>query len=157
MDKKTLIKLARRELELRIASMKFHIQQEMEAYKQAPDARQTWSDTSRTQIGDIIGALQKQLVNEQKSLELFRVINEELSESLKLGSLARVDDQTEECFFLLVPRGGGKIEITELQTTIYFVSLDSPIGQALFGHIAGEVIEVKTPGGIRRLTVKEIN
>ncbi len=156
MDKKTLIELAKKELEKRINSIKDSLQKEMEAYQDSPDARQTWSDTSRSRIESIMNALQRQLIEEQKNLELFNLIDEKPTESLEMGSLAKVNNQEEECLYLLVPRGGEKIEITKPKINVYLVSTDSPIGQALSGHKAGEMVEVKTPGGIKKLEIKEI-
>lgn len=155
LDKKTLIELARKEQEVRIASLGSSIQKEMEAYKQTPDARDSWSDTSRSRIGGVIHGLQGQLSKEQKSLELFDTLDMEPTESVKTGSLVRVSEEEEEFFFLLVPRGGEKIEITEPKITVYPISATSPIGQALSGHRIGEMVEVKTPDGIRKLEIKE--
>ncbi len=33
------------------------------------------------------------------------------------------------------------------------ISIESPVGRALIGHGRGDVVEVRTPGGIRRLTI----
>jgi transcription elongation GreA/GreB family factor len=48
------------------------------------------------------------------------------------------------------------MEITALKINVYFVSVNSPIGQALSGHSVGDMVETKTPGGIRKLMIKEI-
>lgn len=156
MDKKTLIDLAKKELEKRINSIKDSLQKEMEVYQDSPDARQTWSDTSRSRIESVMNALQRQLIEEQKNLELFNLVNENPTESFEMGSLAKVNSQGEECFYLLVPRGGEKIEITKPKINVYLVSADSPIGQALSGHKAGEIVGVKIPDGIKKLEIKEV-
>lgn len=36
------------------------------------------------------------------------------------------------------------------------ISISSPVGQALVGHEKGEVVEVQTPGGVRRLEIVAI-
>ncbi len=156
MDKKTLIGLAKRELEKRIDSIKDSLQKEMEAYKESPDARQTWSDTSRSRIESVMNALQKQLIEEQKNLELFNLIDEKPTESIGMGSLAKVSSKEEKCFYLFAPRGGGKIEITKPKINVFLVSINSPIGQALSGHKARETVEVKTPGSIRKFEIEKI-
>lgn len=156
MDKKTLIELAKRELEKRINSIKDSLQKEMEAYKESPDARQTWSDTSRSRIESVMNALQRQLIEEQKNLELFNLIDEKPTEAIGMGSLAKVISQEEEYFYLFAPRGGEKIEIAKPKINVLLVSIDSPIGQALSGHKAGEIIGVKIPDGIKKLEIKEV-
>jgi len=156
MDKKTLINLAKKELGKRINSIKDSLQKEMEAYRESPDARQTWSDTSRSRIESIMNALQRQLIEEQKNLDLFNLVNEKTTETFEMGSLAKVNNQGDKCFYLLAPRGGEKIEIKEQKIDVYLISVDSPIGQALSGHKAGEMVEVKTPRGVKRFEIEEI-
>jgi len=37
------------------------------------------------------------------------------------------------------------------------ISISSPVGKALVGHAMGDVVEVQTPGGVRRLEITEID
>ena len=55
-----------------------------------------------------------------------------------------------------MPAGGEKIEITKPKINVHLISADSPIGQALSNHKVGDVVEAKTPGGIRKLEIEEI-
>jgi transcription elongation factor GreA len=36
------------------------------------------------------------------------------------------------------------------------ISANSPIGQAVLGHHLGDKIEVRTPGGLRRITIAAV-
>jgi len=156
LDRKTLIELAKRELEARIVSLRSSIQSEIENYKRAPDARESWSDTTRSRVEDITSELQRQLSEQQKKLELFRTLGEGLTESIGEGSLAKVDEEGQETFFLLLPAGGARIEISEPKLVVYSVSTASPVGRALSGHREGEIVEVKAPDGVRRLKIEEV-
>ena len=59
-----------------------------------------------------------------------------------------VDTGQEQTYHLVGP------EETDLKTAR--ISVLSPVGQALVGNTAGAVVEVKTPGGVRRLEIVEI-
>jgi transcription elongation GreA/GreB family factor len=37
------------------------------------------------------------------------------------------------------------------------ISIDSPVGRALLGHRRGDALDVRTPGGIRRLTIVDVS
>jgi len=155
-NKKALIIVAKREMEEKIASLKSQIRRRMGDFRNAPDARQTWSDTSRSQIERLISALSRQLSEDQETLRIFETLKERSTPVVEPGSLVRVTENEEEFFFLLVPRGGSKIELAEPRITIELVSIDSPIGQGLSGHEAGNVVEVKVPAGIYKFNIKEV-
>jgi len=60
--------------------------------------------------------------------------------------LIRLDDSSEPTEFDLV----GAVECDPGNDRI---SIDSPIGRAVVGHRAGDVVDVKTPGGIRTVEI----
>jgi Transcription elongation factor, GreA/GreB, C-term len=37
------------------------------------------------------------------------------------------------------------------------ISIESPVGRALLGHRRGDALDVRTPGGIRRLTIMDVS
>lgn len=37
------------------------------------------------------------------------------------------------------------------------ISFESPVGRALLGHRRGDALDVRTPGGIRRLTIVDVS
>ena len=37
-----------------------------------------------------------------------------------------------------------------------FISFSSPVGSALIGHVEGDVVEIKTPGGVRECEILEV-
>jgi transcription elongation GreA/GreB family factor len=67
-----------------------------------------------------------------------------------LGSSVRVRDTCGDEEYTIVPRGEADI----LRGTI---SVASPVGRALLGRRQGEEVVVRTPGGIRRLTILGID
>ena len=67
-------------------------------------------------------------------------------------TVVKVYDRTfdEEIVFSIVP----SLEVDVFNNTI---SITSPIGKALHGHKAGEVVKAKTPGGEVVLEIREIS
>lgn len=45
------------------------------------------------------------------------------------------------------------VESAEADATHGLISVESPVGRALLGRRRGDAVEVRTPGGVRRLTV----
>ena len=66
--------------------------------------------------------------------------------TVQLGSCVRVKDPEGEEEYTIV----GDEDADALSNLI---SMDSPLGMALLGHAQGEHIKVRTPGGLRRVTI----
>jgi len=74
------------------------------------------------------------------------------TEQAGLGTAVRVLDMEfdeEDTYTIVGP--------TEVDPNKLFVTLDSPIGAALNGATAGEIVEAKTPGGVIKLKVLSID
>ena len=109
----------------------------------------------RSQIEGLITSLRQQLNKEKETLgALSNFQKVPTKDIVGLWSFVRVVETEEEMWFLITTNGGKEIQING--HAIYLLSPISPIGRALINHRAGEIIEVKTPGGIRKLKIKEV-
>ena len=63
-----------------------------------------------------------------------------------IGSSVHVSDHEGEERYTIV--GSEDSDVTAGR-----ISADSPLGRALLGHGAGDEVPVRTPGGLRRITV----
>ena len=93
----------------------------------------------------------QQLENELKNA---KVIDENAVDMTTVGvggtlKLADMNDKTKKYTFQIV----GSAEADPVNGRI---SNESPIGKAVLGHKAGDVVEVTTPGGILKLKVTSI-
>jgi len=93
----------------------------------------------------------QQLENELKNA---KVIDESAVDLTTVGvggtvKLADVNDKTKKYVFQIV----GSAEADPVNGRI---SNESPIGKAVLGHKAGDVVEVTTPGGMLKLKVTSI-
>ena len=93
----------------------------------------------------------QQLENELKNA---KVIDESAVDLTTVGvggtvKLADVNDKTKKYVFQIV----GSAEADPVNGRI---SNESPIGKAVLGHKAGDVVEVTTPGGMLKLKVASI-
>jgi transcription elongation factor GreA len=66
------------------------------------------------------------------------------------GSSVNVKDQTNRRQRYEIV---GSAEVASLESTI---SIESPVGKTLVGHKVGDVVEVKTPSGVNKLTITRI-
>ena len=70
---------------------------------------------------------------------------------ISLGSKVEfVDDETGECFTYEI------VGTTEADVELGRISNESPIGNALLGHKAGDTVNVVVPAGITTITVKKV-
>lgn len=69
---------------------------------------------------------------------------------IRLGSKVVVDFGGDEETYTVV----GAIEA---KPTMGLISTESPIGKALIGKRAGDTAQVETPGGITRVTIKDVS
>jgi transcription elongation factor GreA len=71
--------------------------------------------------------------------------------TIRVGRRVRIhsDDDGEEELSIVPP--------DDADATMGHVSLDSPVGGALIGRAVGESVEVRTPGGVRVVTVVAVS
>lgn len=72
------------------------------------------------------------------------------STEVRLGCRVRVRDAWGDEEYTIVPRGEADIKSGT-------ISVASPVGRALVGRQQGEEVAVRTPGGIRTLTILGID
>ena len=66
--------------------------------------------------------------------------------TVKIGSLVRVQDCDGEEEFTIAGR-------EEADAMLMRISMESPLGIALLGRTAGEQVKVRTPDGLRAVTI----
>ncbi len=100
---------------------------------------------AKEQQGFVEGRIQelKDIISESK------VVAKGTGDSVQVGSCVCLEsDQGEETFEIVDPE-----EADILQNKISF---KSPLGQAIFGRKAGDVVEMDAPGGKRKYEIVEI-
>jgi transcription elongation factor GreA len=66
-----------------------------------------------------------------------------------IGSRVRLGDADGVEEYVIAPEREG-------DPTAGRISADSPLGRAVLGHQAGERLQVRTPGGVRKVQVLEV-
>jgi len=153
--KADLIRSVIQQLELEVASFQKTINQEKKAIQEAPTARESWSDTTRSQKGSLVEELQGQYNQSHKALSSLKQLNIESRDTIELGALVEIEEGTARLLYLIVPGGGMKVRFGD--KVIQLVSIVSPIGRALYRHKAGDIVEAIVPAGIRKLKVLNIS
>ena len=97
--------------------------------------------------------VESRIVEIEKMLQNAKVLDEdELStDKVSVGSIVSVEylDEGETEEYSIVSSG-------ESDAVNNKISDESPVGNALIGHRAGETVEALTPGGLTRLKIKKI-
>ncbi|MBK9033856.1 MAG: GreA/GreB family elongation factor [Myxococcales bacterium] len=70
-----------------------------------------------------------------------------------LGAIVTVDDDGATVRYYLAPWGGG----VTVGGDVAVVTPQSPIGRALLGRAAGDLVEIRRPGGVREVEVTRID
>lgn len=93
------------------------------------------------------------IVQLENELRNAKVIDENAIDTSVVGvgavvSLKNADNQTKFTFHI--------VGSAETDPAAGKISNESPVGRALLGHHVGDTVEVRTPGGVMRLTVLSI-
>ena len=93
------------------------------------------------------------IVQLENELRNAKVIDENALDTSVVGvgavvSLENADNQTKFTFHI--------VGSAETDPAAGKISNESPVGRALLGHHVGDTVEVRTPGGVMRLTVLSI-
>lgn len=150
-EKVVLIRLAVQQLESEVASFHEGIEQEKKAMQEAPSARDSHSDTTRSQKESLVGALQKQYNETHKALVALKQIGSKTSEKIGISALVEIEEDKKQVFYLIVPGASMKLKLDD--KIIQLISAASPVALSLSGHRAGDSIEVKVPAGTRTLKI----
>ena len=100
------------------------------------------------------GKLEAQITELEYTLQHVKIIDESVlsSDTVHIGSFVTVYDHEydEEVKYQIVA-------FTQADPISNKISDESPIGKALLGHKAGDVVDVETPGGMIKLEIKDIS
>lgn len=69
--------------------------------------------------------------------------------TVKVGSLVRVLDREGEEEYTIV--GGEEADAISRR-----ISMESPLAMALLGHVVGEQVKVRAPGGLRAVKILDV-
>ncbi len=101
--------------------------------------------TQHTQLEERISALERMLA--QAKL----IDDEKCADCVEFGSLVHLKtDSGREYHYRLV-------SAFEAEPSSGRISNESPVGKALLGHKAGDMVIVSTPGGVKEYTILSIN
>lgn len=154
-EKGVVLQLAIQQLESEVASFYKGIEQEKKAIQEAPTARESWSDTTRSQKESLVGALQKQYRDAHKALTSLKQIKVEKKKEVNIGALIEIEEDEAISFYLIIAGTTAKIEMDD-EIIVKLISAASPIARALSGHKTGDTIEVEVPAGTRTLKILKI-
>lgn len=77
-------------------------------------------------------------------------------DTVAAGALVAVEgDDGSHTVYLLLPGGGGKT-LESRRRQIRTVTGRAPIGRALIGAAAGDIVEVRAPDGLRELEILDV-
>jgi len=150
-EKRALVGLAIQQLESEVVSFQESINSEKKAEQNAPTARESWSDTTRSQKGFLIEALQKQYNQAHQALTSLKQLRIEDKKEVSIGALVEIEERKARSFYLIV--AGTTMKLEFYNEIIQLISAASPVARALYGRKAGETVEVKVPAGIRTLQI----
>jgi transcription elongation GreA/GreB family factor len=69
---------------------------------------------------------------------------------IHIGSRVRVQDQDGEAVFTIVGP-------EDSDSAVGLISDVSPLGEALLGHCPGDQVDVRAPGGVRTVTIVDVD
>jgi len=155
-NKRQLVALAKEQIEKSLSLLKSAVEKRKKDFKEAPSARDTWSDTTRSQTEGLISGLNEEIKRKEKILSLFNGLDMEPSSVVKPGSLVEVQDGDEIDIYLLVPSGGNTVDIND-KIKVQLVSMGSVIASALYGHKVGDKVEVKLPVAVKKMEILSLS
>lgn len=154
-EKELLIQSLIDYLKSEVESSRQSIERERKARNEAPTARESWSDTTRSQKEGLIGSLGKAHQEKEKALLAFKNLTVRTSDKVEVGALIGLKEDGQDSLCMLVPGLTMTLEFGD--KTVEIVSAASPVARALRGHKAGETVDVTVPKGTRRFEILSIS
>lgn len=74
---------------------------------------------------------------------------------VSLGRLLVIEEAEASAIYFMAPAGGG-IRLALREAEVRVITPEAPLGRALLGKMAGDDVEVRTPQGVRELSITEI-
>lgn len=104
------------------------------AINNAPDYRQTWSDTTKFQLRQLKNNLEATHLKTKKALRAFIELELKRNEKVKIGSLAKI----EEKLYFIAPPGSisGELKIENHKITL--LTPEAPLGKKMAEKKKGE-------------------
>lgn len=160
MEKSKLLKDVINALKKNIESIEKNVETMTQALIDAPGAMQSHSDTTKSQMGHMVDALQKSLSEQSHTLSILQGMTNSSSSikpgHVKIGTLVEVaDDNNEKGLYLILPAGGG-MKIGNEDGTVMVVTPRAPIAATIIGKKRGDVTELKIGHLTKRLTILDI-
>ena len=118
----------------RIEDLKQSLERTQQSVREAPSSRQTWSDTSRFQLGSIAFETQRQVEEAKIALSQLRMLSVDINVKniISVGALFTLKDidTGEVSRYLLISEGGGDSFDIEGEE-IMFISVEAPLAKVL--------------------------
>lgn len=159
MNKKKIVELLLIKLnEVRAATIKSY-----EGYKkasaEAPGAMQSHSDTSKFQIGILADSAMQRVQNIDKLIDVLHQIKQFQdtdNKSVQVGTIVQTEENGKIVYFFIVPEGAGGQKFESDDIFIQTVSINSPMGKAMFSKTTGQEVEIQVPAGVKRFKILSI-
>lgn len=156
MDKQKLLQRVIETLLQREKDAKQSLETTRQAAAEAPGAMQSKSDTTKWQMSQRAGAIEKLLLETQQALSsLKRLMND--SPIITKGSVYAIieaknlgDDSWAKYF--LLPAGGGNTYNVEGES-ITIINMGAPLARAFVGVVAGDEVEVRIQETTKQFSV----
>jgi len=107
----------------------------------APTSRQSWSDTTRFQQGNLALTVENSLQEAKSALSQIRTISNDVKDTIFIGSLFILNnvDTGEVEKYLLIPKGGGD-SFSVGDEEIILISAEAPLVKLLLGKKKGDKV-----------------
>ena len=139
--------------------MEKSIESEYQTIKDAPGANKSWSDTTRSQMEDLLKGKINLLSDLEKGLITLKNLKAKISQmtTAQLGAVVETQSKNgKKEVYLIIPSGGEEIVFKD--KAIILLSYSSLISSTLRGHKKGDRVTVRFPtGGTRTLTILEVS
>lgn len=124
---------------------------------EAPGRMQSRYDTAKEEEGALYNALQIRYLILQDSIKEIKGIKLDRCVSVRVGALIRVEimeEKSQFIFFLIPKSGGDSIKIGN--TKITFISIDSPMGKALYKRKKNDIASLILPTNQKVMKILDI-
>lgn len=157
MDKKLIIEKIILRLEKRITDLEKSIKEIKKDAISSPSAMQSWSDTSRFQLGKLASNLKssasrlKQCIKELKKIEFSKKYKK-----IEVGAIVKTKKNKKICFYFISPpnSGGETFKLNNLQ--IIILSIDSLLAQSLINKKVGDIIKLGNEQKSQNISILEV-
>ena len=155
LDKQKITSQVIKKLAKEMDLLELAFQRAKKDFIEAPSAKESWSDTTKSQKENLMVDFAKRLQEKKDVLKQLKKMDFPSGQKITDGSLIEVLEGRKRLLYFIVPGGGGD-SLSIAGFDIQLISPLSPIARALCGHQAGDVVEVKLPAGVLKLRVVSV-